>query len=69
MKEELSLGMQTLYAIHVTNPLPLVTITPQGVVEVHWAEVRKAAAKYVPGAYNDTPTSWAYVLNSVGEEK
>jgi len=68
MKEELSLGMQALYTIHVTNPFPMVTIDNAGVVTVYWDEISKAAAKYVPGAYNDVPTSWAYVLQSVKEK-
>lgn len=68
VREELSLGMQSLYAIHVTNPVPLVTITPQGVVRVDWDEISKAAAKYVPGAYNDVTTSWAYVLQKLKDQ-
>lgn len=67
-KEELSLGMQALYTIHTTNPNPMVTIDNAGVVTVDWDEIRKTAAKYVLGAYNDVPTSWAYVLQSVKEK-
>lgn len=63
---ELSEGMKAMYKmVEARNPSPLISIDNQGEITYHWDNIQKKAAAYVPGAYNDANTSWAYALHKL----
>lgn len=65
---ELSEGMKALYKLVDTQPTPLISIDNKGEVTFYWDAIKAKAAQYVPNAYNDANTAWAYALNKLKEK-
>ena len=68
-KIEFSEGMKALYKMVDMQPTPLVSIDNKGEVTSQWNVIKAKAAQYVPGAYSDANTAWAYALNKLKEKQ